>query len=398
MATRPLATHDVVPSWVVLPLRAFLGFTFVYAGLQKLADPNFFAAGASSSIQTQLRGAARTSPIGGLLGPLHHVAVPVGVLIAIGELAVGVGTLVGLWSRAAAAGGLLLSLGFLLAVSWHSNPYYLGPDIVFCFAWTPLLLAPPQPWTVDRWLERRARAEYGLAPVEQVGIPFGTVQRLCGHYDEGRCRARRGAPCSPEPCPVLATPARAHRSGSEVDLERRELLARARLAGYAALPVLVAGGLAAAVGRALNHGRHGPSTPSLNAASGPASSATAPSTGAPSNGSSSTGPPSTAAPAGGGVKLGPVSAVPVGGAARFTDPQTGDPGYVVQPHSGQLKAFSAVCTHQGCTVGYSSGERFVCPCHGAEFDATTGQVLQGPARRPLQSIPVQVRSGEVYLI
>src|SRR5690242_11962512 len=71
--------------WVVLPLRAFLGFTFCFAGLQKLADPGFFTASHPSSIQSQLAGAARRSPIHGLIGPLTHVAVPVGVVIALAE-------------------------------------------------------------------------------------------------------------------------------------------------------------------------------------------------------------------------------------------------------------------------------------------------------------------------
>ena len=186
-----------------MPLRAFLGCTFLYAGLQKLADPNFFRANAASSIQAQLQAAARTSPIGGALAPLHHISLVVGLFVALAELAVGIATLFGLWSRVAAAGGLLLALGFLLAVSWHSRPYYLGPDIVFCFAWTPLLLGPPGPWSVDRWLRARARATEQLPDTSLVGVPFGTVQQICGHYNEGRCQARGEALCEPAPCPVL---------------------------------------------------------------------------------------------------------------------------------------------------------------------------------------------------
>jgi len=61
----------------------------------------------------------------------------------VGELAVGVGTVLGLRARLAAAGGLALSLMLFLTVSFHSAPYYTGADIVFAFAWTPLLLAGP---------------------------------------------------------------------------------------------------------------------------------------------------------------------------------------------------------------------------------------------------------------
>ena len=85
----------------LLPLRAFLGFTFCFAGLQKLANPRFFDAGDPASIQAQLAGAARRSPVHTLISPLTHVAVPLGVLIALGELAVGVGTLLGLRARLA---------------------------------------------------------------------------------------------------------------------------------------------------------------------------------------------------------------------------------------------------------------------------------------------------------
>jgi thiosulfate dehydrogenase (quinone) large subunit len=86
---------------VLLPLRAFLGFTFCFAGLQKLANPQFFDAADPASIQAQLAGAARRSPVDALISPLTHVAIPLGILIALGELAVGVGTLLGLRARLA---------------------------------------------------------------------------------------------------------------------------------------------------------------------------------------------------------------------------------------------------------------------------------------------------------
>jgi thiosulfate dehydrogenase [quinone] large subunit len=110
---------------------------FCFAGLQKLANPRFFDAADPASIQSQLAGAAWRSPVHALISPLAHIAVPLGFLIAFGELAVGMGTLLG----PAAAGGLALSLMLFLTVSFHSAPYYTGADIVFEFAWTPLLLA-----------------------------------------------------------------------------------------------------------------------------------------------------------------------------------------------------------------------------------------------------------------
>ena len=141
----PASSAPHVLGRALLPLRAFLGFTFCFAGLQKLANPRFFDAADPVSIQSQLAGAAHRSPIHALISPLGHVAVPLGILIAFGELAVGVGTLLGLRARLAAAGGLALSLMLFLTVSFHSAPYYTGADIVFAFAWTPLLLAGPGP-------------------------------------------------------------------------------------------------------------------------------------------------------------------------------------------------------------------------------------------------------------
>jgi len=137
----PASSAPYLLGRALLPLRAFLGFTFCFAGLQKLANPRFFDAADPASIQSQLAAAARRSPVHALISPLAHVAVPLGVLIAFGELAVGVGTLLGLRARLAAAGGLALSLMLFLTVSFHSAPYYTGADIVFAFAWTPLLLA-----------------------------------------------------------------------------------------------------------------------------------------------------------------------------------------------------------------------------------------------------------------
>ena len=119
MTSKPVpapAAPDVLGR-VLLPLRAFLGFTFCFAGLQKLANPRFFDAADPASIQAQLAGAARRSPVHALISPLTHVAVPLGILIALGELAVGVGTLLGLRARLAAAGGLGLSLMLFLTVS-----------------------------------------------------------------------------------------------------------------------------------------------------------------------------------------------------------------------------------------------------------------------------------------
>ncbi|HTW06574.1 MAG TPA: Rieske (2Fe-2S) protein [Acidimicrobiales bacterium] len=71
---------------------------------------------------------------------------------------------------------------------------------------------------------------------------------------------------------------------------------------------------------------------------------------------------------------------------------------VVRETGGAVKGFSAICTHEGCTVGTVQGGIISCPCHGSEFSAVTGAVVQGPAARPLPSVDVAVRHGAVYLV
>jgi len=62
---------------------------------------------------------------------------------------------------------------------------------------------------------------------------------------------------------------------------------------------------------------------------------------------------------------------PVGQAASFTDPASGDPSIVIRPSSGTFVAFDAVCPHAGCMVGYDPGQKvIICPCHGSQYDAS----------------------------
>lgn len=87
-----------------------------------------------------------------------------------------------------------------------------------------------------------------------------------------------------------------------------------------------------------------------------------------------------------------LSSIPVGGAVSGTLGST--PIVVSQPKAGEVVAFSAVCTHQGCTVA-PQGKEFDCPCHGSRFDGTTGAVLAGPARDPLPKLTATVSGGTV---
>jgi nitrite reductase/ring-hydroxylating ferredoxin subunit len=70
--------------------------------------------------------------------------------------------------------------------------------------------------------------------------------------------------------------------------------------------------------------------------------------------------------------------------------------FVLTRAGDQVRGFSSTCTHQGCTVSDVKDGRISCPCHGSQFDATTGAVVTGPATTPLAQVPVVVRNGEVF--
>ena len=332
----PAPTAPDVLDRALLPLRAFLGFTFCFAGLQKLANPRFFDAADPASIQAQLAGAVRRSPVHPLIPPLTHVAVPLGILIALGELAVGVGTLPGFRARLAAAGGLVLSLMLFLTVSFHSSPYYTGGG--------------PR---VRVRLDSAAAGWFWLGPVPGRG-----------HRGLGPPAGRRG----PATRPTI-------RTRRTRDPPPRSGARGMTTAGVAAVS-LVVGGLTAGLGRLAGGTAGQAGTPSLPPAAAPVPTATA-------------GPSRSSAPKSGkvpsGTAIGPAADVPVGQAASFQDPATGDPSIVIQPRSGQFVAFDAVCPHAGCTVGYDAAAKvIICPCHGSQFNASTGAVEVGPAATGLK--------------
>ncbi|MHB1067876.1 MAG: Rieske (2Fe-2S) protein [Candidatus Nanopelagicales bacterium] len=116
---------------------------------------------------------------------------------------------------------------------------------------------------------------------------------------------------------------------------------------------------------------------------------------APSSPAASAAPaaPSASAAAAGAQGIARVSDVPVGGGLIIDDPAV----VITQPTAGEVKAFTAICTHQGCLVSSVEGNQIICPCHGSRFSATDGSVVQGPATLPLQPAGIAVEGGSVVL-
>ena len=314
-----------------MPLRLFLGATFTFAGLQKLANPAYLDGSDPLSVQATIHALQHQSPIGFLLAASGHAPTLVGILIALGELAVGLATLLGLWVRLTAIGGFLLATTFFLTVSWRTRPYYYGSDIVFMAAWTvPMLRGYWDGPTVDAWIRRRAATD-------------------------------------PDP-------------------SRRTLVLGGAAAGVLAVFTGALAALVALVARTLND--------DATESARPASSSEPAPTRSPSDSASVS--PTSPAKSPAGRAIAKAADVSPGHAVKFTD-DTGRAAWLVHEPSGDFRAFSAECTHQGCTVGYNADFGFVCPCHGGRYDANTGAVTAGPPPAPLTRLDVTVVKGTVRL-
>ncbi|MFF1509335.1 Rieske (2Fe-2S) protein [Streptomyces sp. NPDC058326] len=125
-----------------------------------------------------------------------------------------------------------------------------------------------------------------------------------------------------------------------------------------------------------------PATPS-------APPATSASPASPSPGSPSAAASSPAA----GARLAGTSEIPVGGGMVFAKEKV----VVTQPAAGEFKAFSAICTHQGCTVNKVADGTIDCPCHGSKFRIADGAVANGPATRPLPAERITVSGDTITL-
>jgi Rieske Fe-S protein len=109
---------------------------------------------------------------------------------------------------------------------------------------------------------------------------------------------------------------------------------------------------------------------------------------------SSSAPAASGGSAAGGnapAALASTSQVPVGGGTILTDKKI----VITQPTSGTFHAFTAVCTHAGCTVGSVSNGTINCPCHGSRFNVNNGAVVNGPAASPLAPVNIKVQGTSI---
>jgi len=406
---------------VLLPLRLFLGITFLYAGIQKLTDPQFFNPSATGFIGKQIMAFAHGSPIHNVL---LHVALPhavfFGALIALGEIAIGIGTLLGFLFRPAAFFGMLLSLMFFLSASWHGFPYFYGADIVFSFAWTPLLLAGPLGSglpSIDAVLVRRILMDMPpvwrgwMGPVfnfllgvgdavEKQNVPLEelstqAINRINGQgaqYNSTVSGYPQGVPqhiLSGQGRPGNAygnsqQQKQVNYRGRNATIRRSQENRRSFLWG------LVAGGLGmlgiTVTGRVFRSHPFGGDDNASTIMQNPSTVSGTQTT--PGSGTSTT-------TASGSTEIAQVSAVQPNSSVTFTIPSNGDSGVLVHLNNGKFVAFDATCTHAGCPVQYDpSSQHLLCPCHGAEFDpSNAAAVVQGPTNTPLTSVPITVNNS-----
>jgi thiosulfate dehydrogenase [quinone] large subunit len=361
--------------WALLPLRLFLGITFLYAGLQKLTDPQFFNPAARGYIGKQIMAFATGSPLHAFM---VQFAVPhahfFGLLVAFGELAIGIGTILGLLFRPAAFFGLLISLTFFLSATWHVYPYFYGSDIVFAFGWLTLMLVGPMhtglpsldALLVQRYLPPRQRKQ--LAPAISFFLGVGEEPKQVTPPAYVAPGQKGQAPGNKRP----AQQTRYAMAQQQARHSRRNFILGALTGGAGVLGLTW-------LWNTFHIFSQG-SSDNLQSANNSGVS-TAPTTAA-SNGT----------PAAAGSAIAQVSAVQNNSAVTFTLASNGDPGILVRLNNGNFVAYDATCTHAGCPVDYDpSSQTLICPCHGAAFDpAKEAAVLQGPATTSLTGVPVHI--------
>lgn len=294
MAYRRSAQKSVVDSWraqswAIRVLRAWLSFTWIYAGWDKATDSAFLTKGSTGFIGDQLIGYSTNSPVGWLFNSLAEQATVVGVFVIFSEFAIGLATLLWIAPTSAAFGGFMMSIVLWLASTFYVSPYFLGSDTAYAILWLVYFLTlVGNRRTVDVSLDRRGAIRVGALSVAAI------ASALAG---------KAFAKVSENPTTTV--------SGSSQVIE--------------------------------------------------------------------------------------LAKIKVGETHQFAL-SNGMPAILFRTKTGVF-AYSATCTHEGCTVSYkNSSKSLYCPCHGAEFDPfSNGGAISGPARDALPTVKVKIDGDWVVL-
>ena len=108
-------------------------------------------------------------------------------------------------------------------------------------------------------------------------------------------------------------------------------------------------------------------------------------------------PPSRALDQGGGrVQIGTTDDFPAG--VGKVVPVNDQPVIIVNTAEGELRAFSAICTHLACVVEWDQARQFIlCPCHDGRFNVLNGAVISGPPPAPLPQLELSVEGDAIYI-
>jgi Rieske Fe-S protein len=85
--------------------------------------------------------------------------------------------------------------------------------------------------------------------------------------------------------------------------------------------------------------------------------------------------------------------IPVGGGVLLEAKQV----VITQPTQGTFKAFTAVCTHEGCIVTSVADGTITCPCHMGQFSASDGSVTGGPPPAPLAEVAFELSGSTITI-
>jgi thiosulfate dehydrogenase [quinone] large subunit len=289
MTQKGIADSWRAQSWAIRVLRAWLSFTWIYAGWDKATEPGFLTKGSTGFIGDQLIGYSTNSPISWLFNNLIEHATVVGIFVIFSEFAIGLATLLWIAPTSAAFGGFMMSVVLWLASTFYVSPYFLGSDTAYAILWLVYFLTlVGNRRTVDVSLDRRGAIRVGA--LSAAAVASALVGKAFSKVSE-----------------VPATTV----SGSSQVIE--------------------------------------------------------------------------------------LAKIKVGETHQFAL-SNGMPAILFRTKTGVF-AYSATCTHEGCTVSYkNSSKSLYCPCHGAEFDPfTNGGAISGPARDALPTVKVKIDGDWVVL-